>query len=152
MHNTRMYLFSILENHARFGSSARNWVNVPATNWSSSCSISASMRELPGRLRLNKWCSRKESKVVARMRTVQVFDSVFSNPLPRQLLASGSFTKHALCLARTRGGKFVALGCLIQQNTISKICVFHDLSTIASRWTAYSFYDCSCVRFKAKIT
>jgi len=70
------------------------------------------------RLGLNKWYSRKESKAVSRMRTVQVCDSVFSNPLPRQLLASGSFTKHTLCPARTRGWKLVILDCLIQHNTL----------------------------------
>jgi len=47
------------------------------------------------------------------MGTVQAFDSLFSDPLPRQLLASGSFTEHALCSTRTRGGRCVALDCLI---------------------------------------
>jgi hypothetical protein len=102
-------------------STARNWVNVPATNWSSSCLRRAAMVRHPGqntvscRLGLNKRCCRKESKAVSRMRTVQVCDSLFSNPLPRQRLASGSFTKHALCPARTGGRKLVVLDCLIQQ-------------------------------------
>jgi hypothetical protein len=68
---------------------------------------------ISGGLPLNKWRNGEESKAVSRMRTVQVFDSLFWNPLPRQLLASGSFAEHTLCPPRTRGGGCVVLRCLI---------------------------------------